>query len=77
MQPQEDLVKITTKLRELNGGTEVGNWVLVSEVYAPEKFVYTGPDQGRTEDSLAYPMRMFVNKATGEVKIYSAKAFLK
>ena len=71
--PAIDPIKVAAKLAELNALNQ-GTWIEGAGLHAVTQF--ESIDNGvKFNPYVGFPLKIFVNLQTGEVKTYSARAF--
>ena len=82
--PTEDHSKVRAKLDELNGGSLGGlihvrsvEWVALEGFNALTKFDFLSNGGAVFTPTAGYPVKIFVNTSTGEMKIFPAAQFLR
>jgi len=74
--PYVDSVKIQAKVDELNRGLPVPQWAAVSGENAFVSFTLTGNQTGIFNVNQGYPVKLFFNGVTNELKMFPLNLFL-
>ncbi len=74
----EDFDKVLEELIRLNEGQAQGDWVITEGFHALTSLKFKGKDKKPTfNPSSGIPVKIFINKKTGELKTYYANQFQK
>lgn len=71
----EDPTLIANKIRELNGEVRT-DWFALPGLHAFTKFDYLQGGGAMFTPTVGYPIKVFMNGATGETRIFPAALFL-
>jgi len=74
----EDADKVKAKLNELNAGDLKGPWAIAEGLHALTAFKFDNPGQNEAAEfnpASGVPVKLFVHKRTGELKMFSAFLF--
>lgn len=72
--PAEDPILVAHKLTELNG--TIGGWFALPGFHAFTKFEYLQAGGASFSPMVGYPIKVFMNGTTGEIRVFPAGVFL-